>query len=252
MTASKTITDAPRSSPRSKRPIAASNFTVESPGTNRSTEESGKRERRSQLVNGAKDVIITESSHRRCSPEAVVFKEEPKESGNKQSLHKATQPKSIQIPKLNRKHNVKETAAEQVDEGTPKKAKRKRAAEIEETDLETSEVKLRKLKRKATEVKPDKSVDGELSSKNTQQNKKVIKEEDVEEEEEALKKIKRRRKTKEEKEAEAMPLASRTNGLQMFVGAHVSCAKGQSIVILSKVHLSTLVELTEMKCFRCP
>ncbi|OKP11799.1 DNA-(apurinic or apyrimidinic site) lyase 1 [Penicillium subrubescens] len=35
------------------------------------------------------------------------------------------------------------------------------------------------------------------------------------------------RKTKEEKEAEAMPLAPRTPGLKMFVGAHVSAAKGQ-------------------------
>lgn len=34
------------------------------------------------------------------------------------------------------------------------------------------------------------------------------------------------RKTKEEKEAEAMPLAPRTQGLKMFVGAHVSAAKG--------------------------
>ncbi|GLI77760.1 DNA-(apurinic or apyrimidinic site) lyase [Penicillium ochrochloron] len=34
------------------------------------------------------------------------------------------------------------------------------------------------------------------------------------------------RKTKEEKEAEAMPLALRTPGLKMFVGAHVSAAKG--------------------------
>ena len=40
------------------------------------------------------------------------------------------------------------------------------------------------------------------------------------------KKVKRRRKTKEEKEAEAMPLAARTVGLQMFIGAHVSAAKG--------------------------
>ena len=40
------------------------------------------------------------------------------------------------------------------------------------------------------------------------------------------KKAKRHRKTKEEKEAEAMPLAARSNGLRMFIGAHVSCAKG--------------------------
>ncbi|KAF7717747.1 Uncharacterized protein PECH_007696 [Penicillium ucsense] len=38
--------------------------------------------------------------------------------------------------------------------------------------------------------------------------------------------VKKTRKTKEEKELEAMPLASRTQGLKMFVGAHVSAAKG--------------------------
>lgn len=44
--------------------------------------------------------------------------------------------------------------------------------------------------------------------------------------EDTPKKVKRRRKTKEEKEAEAMPLAARTVGIQMFIGAHVSAAKG--------------------------
>lgn len=39
---------------------------------------------------------------------------------------------------------------------------------------------------------------------------------------------KRVKKTKEEKEVEAMPLAPRTPGLRMFVGAHVSAAKGES------------------------
>ena len=42
------------------------------------------------------------------------------------------------------------------------------------------------------------------------------------------KKEKRKRKTKEEKEAEAMPIAARTTGLRMFIGAHVSSAKGWS------------------------
>ena len=50
----------------------------------------------------------------------------------------------------------------------------------------------------------------------------------TEEETETPKKAKRKRKTKEEKEAEAMPIAARTTGLRMFVGAHVSGAKGRS------------------------
>lgn len=40
------------------------------------------------------------------------------------------------------------------------------------------------------------------------------------------KKPQRKRKTKEEKEAEAMPLAARATGLGIFIGAHVSGAKG--------------------------
>ena len=39
-------------------------------------------------------------------------------------------------------------------------------------------------------------------------------------------KTSKKRKTKEEKELEAMPLRARTQGLRMFVGAHVSAAKG--------------------------
>lgn len=38
----------------------------------------------------------------------------------------------------------------------------------------------------------------------------------------------RKRKTKEEKEADMQPLAARTTGLRMQVGAHVSAAKGTS------------------------
>ena len=55
----------------------------------------------------------------------------------------------------------------------------------------------------------------------------LLKEEDTEATKEAPKKVKRHRKTKEEKEAEAMPLAARTNDLRMFIGAHVSAAKGE-------------------------
>lgn len=46
------------------------------------------------------------------------------------------------------------------------------------------------------------------------------------------KKAVRKRKTKEEKEAEAMPLASRTVGHRLFVGAHVSSAGGKWIIQL--------------------
>ena len=48
---------------------------------------------------------------------------------------------------------------------------------------------------------------------------------------------KRKRKTAAEKEAEAMPLATRTPGLRMFVGAHTSIAKGVENAITNAVHI---------------
>jgi AP endonuclease-1 len=48
----------------------------------------------------------------------------------------------------------------------------------------------------------------------------------IEEEEIISSKSTKKRKTKAEKKAEMLPLAPRTKGLQMFVGAHVSAAKG--------------------------
>lgn len=58
--------------------------------------------------------------------------------------------------------------------------------------------------------------------------KKTKREEDIEDGGERPEKPTRKRKTKEEKLSEIMPLAARTNGLKMFVGAHVSSAKGPS------------------------
>ncbi|KAL8999213.1 MAG: hypothetical protein Q9169_001878 [Polycauliona sp. 2 TL-2023] len=51
------------------------------------------------------------------------------------------------------------------------------------------------------------------------------------------KKPKAKRKTKEEKEAEAMPLAARSTGLRMFIGAHVSGAKGVQNAVTNCVHI---------------
>ena len=47
----------------------------------------------------------------------------------------------------------------------------------------------------------------------------------------------KKRKTAEEKEAEKMPLASRTEGLSYFVGAHVSIAKGVENAVTNAVHI---------------
>ncbi|KAI9892116.1 MAG: hypothetical protein M1814_001822 [Vezdaea aestivalis] len=48
---------------------------------------------------------------------------------------------------------------------------------------------------------------------------------------------KRKRKTKEEKEADNMPLAARSAGLKMYIGAHVSGAQGVQNAITNTVHI---------------
>ncbi|EED22056.1 DNA (apurinic or apyrimidinic site) lyase, endon uclease [Talaromyces stipitatus ATCC 10500] len=64
-----------------------------------------------------------------------------------------------------------------------------------------------------------------------------IEEEEEEEEEIIAKKSTKKRKTKAEKDAEMLPLAARTKGLQMFVGAHVSAAKGVQNSVVNSVHI---------------
>ena len=59
---------------------------------------------------------------------------------------------------------------------------------------------------------------------------------DLEEKEES-KPVKGKKKTKEEKEAEAMPLATRTPDLKYFVGAHTSMAKGVENAIHNSAHI---------------
>ena len=111
----------------------------------------------------------------------------------------------------------------QVDRGTLKTAKRKRIIKVEEAEIEVGKPSPKKTKRKkAAEVDIDEIAEEE--------SKTAVQEEDEEVQggEEGQKKIKRKRKTKEEKEIEAMPLAARTGGLRMFIGAHVSGAKGPS------------------------
>ncbi|ERF68150.1 hypothetical protein EPUS_08216 [Endocarpon pusillum Z07020] len=100
--------------------------------------------------------------------------------------------------------------------------------------------KVRRTKKEQTDAgeEEEREVDGDSPKKRKRKAKdiakiKEVKEQDTDIEDEAKvlngdtpQKPKRKRKTKEEKEAEAMPLAARTAGLRMYIGAHVSIAKG--------------------------
>lgn len=97
------------------------------------------------------------------------------------------------------------------------------------TEIESPKTTSRKRKIEKLSIEDEeKSKDDEGVPAKSKQRKKTKREEDIEEGEERPEKPKRKRKTKEEKESEVMPLAARTNGLKMFVGAHVSSAKGPS------------------------
>ncbi|CAK4003040.1 DNA-(apurinic or apyrimidinic site) lyase 1 [Lecanosticta acicola] len=85
----------------------------------------------------------------------------------------------------------------------------------------------------------------DLSSKPKRKRKIKTKTEEVKEEEEEAdendeiveKKGKKKRKTKAEKEAEAMPLAARTAGHKLYIGAHVSAAGGVHNAVVNSVHI---------------
>lgn len=98
--------------------------------------------------------------------------------------------------------------------------------------------KKRAIKTKTTIVQAEKidpKSEEDIPKKTKNQNPPKEEEGAVANDDGSSKKTKRKRKTKEEKEAEAMPLAIRTKGLQMFIGAHVSIAKGNSSLLLLPV-----------------
>ena len=170
----------------------------------------------------------------------------------------------VQIPGgTKRKRKIVEEQEIEVDGSTPKKVKGHRTAKEEDRSLqsdgETLPTPERPSKKVVKEEKREEDIlPTKISSEIKAQTKKIVKQEaeedsaivkgsetgkkskgkktkvkqeaaevhESDEDAEIPQKPKRKRKTKEEKEAEAMPLAARTAGLNMFVGAHVSCAKG--------------------------
>ncbi|KAM5436402.1 DNA-(apurinic or apyrimidinic site) lyase [Microsporum ferrugineum] len=88
----------------------------------------------------------------------------------------------------------------------------------------------------------DTSAQNKVSKSGKEGRVEKIKPEDEKEEEEAEAVITKdtaqsRRKTKEDTSAEMAPLASRATGLRMFVGAHVSAAKGVQNSIPNSIHI---------------
>ena len=139
-------------------------------------------------------------------------------------------------PKKREKQDEKEQGP-QIDTVDLDTTRRKPVAKVEEKTSVESRPSPKKTKRKRSVSEEKPVVNGAISPSKTKQKAKTKTEEETDEDGESLKKVKRRRKTKEEKEAEAMPLATRTVGLRMFIGAHVSCAKGVHNSVTNCVHI---------------
>jgi AP endonuclease-1 len=159
---------------------------------------------------------------------------------------KAVAPTSGKLARTSKGRTVKkEVKDEDEDEEdvkpTPKRQPRKKVA-VKEEDEEVEAEAIGDLKpapkkqprKKAAVKKETAEADGDDTS--------------------IAKPAKAKRKTKEEKEAEAMPLAARTIGHKLFIGAHVSSAGGQyffRIQLYSIMHDSpkTRILLSQSRSF---
>lgn len=107
--------------------------------------------------------------------------------------------------------------------GHTKETKRRKVTQI---TTKTETVKAVKEKQKV-DVDEDLGSEEIAPKKKRQRQQQVKKEAALNEDDEVVKeKATRKRKTKEEKEAENMPLATRSVGHRLFIGAHVSSAGG--------------------------
>lgn len=192
------------------------------------------------------------SKHSNAGKEAADTRKKPgiqhKAKGPKKQLGPASIQAAVEIPKQNpRKRKIKEEQEEEEEEGKGPHngdilgaSKRRKIADVEEAVAENSGRSSKTKRKKNSEVvKKEEIVDSEILPKKPKR-KVETKVEVVEESEEgegSTQKVKRKRKTQEEKEAEAMPLAARSNGLRMFIGAHVSCAKGIQNSVTNCVHI---------------
>ena len=248
----------PRSSPRSKRKRAEAIAGTELPVL----KIDGKRkhtsaEAETSQANHEDDKVLPTKSRKRVKVEATIATENslPLEKkadtkGVKQSnkIRKAKREIQSQSPQPESERDLtKRKLGEQgqqeldIDGQTPQRSKLKASAKVTEIEVQEDGASPKKIKRKRVEIDEGHSVDGGLTPGKAKRKTKVkaeVKEDDeLDENGEPAKKTKRKRKTKEEKEVEAMPLAARTNGLRMFIGAHVSCAKGVHNSVTNCVHI---------------
>ena len=256
------VVDSTQASPILQRRGTTANAAANSPTTKRTTRASRTPNKTTGLeARGVDDRGTLNSSEKSRKVEAATTEEvspplaegaAPKKTKQRREVKQEIEDDQVQpaggiatsAKSKGKIEELPELAGTQINRGSPLISKRKRIVKIEEAEVEVGEPSLKKAKRKqATDAEIDETGKDEASPTKAKSKTKVKEDEEVQEGEEAPKKIKRKRKTKEEKDLEAMPLAVRTDGLRMFVGAHVSGAKGRSLsVYIASVELRLLLE----------
>ena len=264
--------DSAQASPRLQRQRTVANAAASSATQKRTTRASRTPNKTSALeASGVQDSVKLTSSEKTRKAEAATTDKVPPPLDEEAAPKKTKQPREVkqkiqdnqeqktpaaEIPtNAKRKGKIEEIpkpAGPQIDRDSPIKiAKRKRIVKIEEAEVEVGEPPSKKAKRKqAAEGEVDDTFKDEASPTKAKSKTKVKEEDErVQEGEEAPKRTKPKRKTKEEKELEAMPLAVRTDGLRMFIGAHVSGAKGRSsLSYIAALELRPLFESRSPQC----
>ncbi len=153
------------------------------------------------------------------SDHEVDTKQEQEEQQNPTSTKKKSRTK-VKITEPSEINDASLSATRKKTSRARVKAEIIESVTIEEKDEVTTPAKnKRKAKSKVTETNPFDENQEKVAG------------------DEKPKKIPGKRKTKEEKDAEAMPLAARTVGLNMFIGAHVSIATGVEKAVTNCVHI---------------
>ncbi|KAL8771898.1 MAG: hypothetical protein Q9209_002836 [Squamulea sp. 1 TL-2023] len=121
-----------------------------------------------------------------------------------------------------------------------KKAVKEKVIGNDEAPEQNSRKGGKRINTKTKGAEAEENIKVEVTTPKKSRKRKAASQEEEAEEldgEPTTKKIKGKKKTKEEKEAEAMPLAARSIGLRMFIGAHVSGAKGVQNAVTNCVHI---------------
>lgn len=251
MKASEPSTDTHRSSPRSQRHReGAYNLAAGSPISKTGRKAIPSTGPDVPPIHDSTEKRTPTKSRKSVKPEIAIGQAEPgKPHTSKSKQHNSTERKEgIRIPveievikKTSKRRRLEEdqkTDETQVNGKTPRSPKRKKITQVNEVEATIREPSDKKSQRGKTEINEEETVEGEASPSKAKRKTKVKEEvEQLDENGEPIKKVIRKRKTKEEKEADAMPIATRSNGLRMFIGAHVSCAKGVHNSVTNCVHI---------------